>query len=134
MPLSLLRRASPLLAVALWAACGAPAPPPSGPTTVVRPLGAWQGSGTRTMGDVNSTSGRFRIHWEAREDAPGVKGRFTLTVRSAVSGRPLEVVADHEGNGQGAVDFSDDPRVYDFLVESTGVQWSFRVEETYTQP
>jgi hypothetical protein len=29
------------------------------------------------------------------------------------------------------VEFGDDPRMYEFLVESTGMEWSIAVEETF---
>jgi hypothetical protein len=51
-------------------------------------------------------------------------------MRSAVSGRPLQLVADHKGAGTGTAEFDEGPRTYDFLVESANVDWSFRVEET----
>lgn len=88
-----------------------------------------------TLGDVMSDSGRFRITWTTRNEDPPGSGTFRLTVRSAVSGRPLEVVADHRGEGGGTVDFEDGPRIYDFIVDSTNVDWSFVVEEVFgTEP
>jgi hypothetical protein len=96
--------------------------------TVTRPAGAWQGKGSMTIGFV-SNSGRFRIAWEARSEHPPSSGTFRLTVHSAVSGRPIRVVADHRGEGHGSVDFEDDPRPYNFMVDSTNVDWSFTVQE-----
>jgi hypothetical protein len=52
-----------------------------------------------------------------------------LTVRIAISGRPIRVVADLEGSGHGSVDFVDDPRMYGFIVDSAGVEWAFDAEE-----
>lgn len=95
---------------------------------VTRPAGAWQGQGSRTIGFV-SESGRFRIHWETRREQPPGTGTFRLAVHSAVSGRPIDLVADHRGEGRGTFDFSDDPRSYNFMVDSTNVDWSFSVEE-----
>jgi hypothetical protein len=51
-------------------------------------------------------------------------------VHSAVSGRPIQVLADHRGEGGGRASFVDDPRPYNFMVESANVEWSFSVEET----
>jgi hypothetical protein len=56
---------------------------------------------------------------------------FQLTLRSGISGRPLKVIADHRGDGEGSVEFGDDPRMYEFLVDSTGVEWAITVEETF---
>ena len=97
---------------------------------VTSAVGAWQGRGTATVGDVNSETGRLRIIWEtSNESAPGA-GTFKLTLRSGVSGRTIAVVADHRGVGTGTVDTDEGPRTYDFLVESANVDWKFRVEET----
>jgi len=95
---------------------------------VTRPVGAWQGRGNQTIGLV-SDSGRFRITWQALNEKPPRGGTFRLAVHSAVSGRPIEVVADHQGEGNGTVDFADDPRSYNLMIESTNVDWSITVDE-----
>ena len=105
---------------------------PSEPKRIVavtRTVGSWEGRGTTTVGDVPTETGRIRIHWETmNETAPGAT--FKLTLRSAISGRTIGIVADHRGVGSGTVDFDEGPRTYDFLVESANVDWRFRVEET----
>ena len=106
---------------------------PSEPQSIVsvtRPAGAWQGRGTATVGDIPSETGRFRIMWETANESPAGSGRFKLTLRSAISGRTIGIVADHTGTGSGTAEYDDGPRTYDFLVESANVDWSFRVEET----
>ncbi len=108
-------------------------PKPSGPQPIVsvtRPVGAWQGRGTATVGDIPSDTGRFRIVWHTANESPAGSGRFKLTLRSAISGRTLGIVADHTGVGTGTADYDEGPRTYDFLVESANVDWSFRVAET----
>jgi hypothetical protein len=106
---------------------------PSEPQPIVavtRPVGSWEGRGTATVGDISSETGRFRITWEtSNESTPGA-GTFRLTLRSAISGRTIGIVADHKGVGTGTSEFDDGPRTYDFLVESANVDWKFRVEET----
>lgn len=108
-------------------------PKPSEPQPIVsvtRPVGSWQGRGTATVGDVPSETGRFKIFWETSNESPAGAGTFKLTMRSAISGRTLGIVADHKGNGTGTAEFDEGPRTYDFLVESVNVDWEFRVEET----
>ena len=109
------------------------APKPSQPQPIVavtRTVGSWQGRGTRTVGDVPSETGRFRILWETtNESAPGA-ATFKLTLRSAISGRTIGIVADYKGTGAGTAEYDEGPRTYDFLVESANVDWAFRVEET----
>ncbi len=106
---------------------------PSEPQRIVavtRPVGSWTGRGTATVGDIPSETGRFRITWETTNESPAGSGRFKLTLRSAISGRTIGIVADHSGTGAGTAEYDDGPRTYDFLVESANVDWSFRVEET----
>jgi hypothetical protein len=100
-------------------------------TTVTRPAGAWQGTGNSTIGFV-SDSGRFRVDWETRHETRAGAGTFRLTVHSAVSGRPIEEIADHRGEGRGSAEFADAPRVYNFMVESANLEWSFSVHEIVT--
>ena len=118
------------LFVVAFEACS---PKPSGPQQIVnvtRPVGSWKGRGTATVGDIPSETGRFRIVWETSNESPAGAGTFKLTMRSAISGRPLQLVVDHKGVGTGTAEYDEGPRTYDFLVESANVDWSFRVEET----
>ena len=68
--------------------------------------------------------------WRTANESPAGAGTFKLTLRSAISGRTLGIVADHKGVGSGTAEYDEGPRTYDFLVESTNVDWSFKVEET----
>src|SRR5687767_12653713 len=119
-----------LVCVSVAVLCGCRSPAPAKPATVgsYRLVGSWQGKGDMTLGDVNS-EGQFRLRWETHGEDPKGAGRFRLTIRSGVSGRTLQVAADHKGEGSGVVDFADSPRTYDFLVESANVLWSFTVED-----
>ncbi len=119
-------------------ACGG-APPSSqapaepAPAQAPRELGSWKGQGSTTLGFV-SESGSFRINWVAQNIDNARPGRFKLTLRSGISGRPLRVSAEHESAGAGSEEFGDDPRLYEFVVESAGINWSISVEETWAQP
>jgi hypothetical protein len=106
---------------------------PSEPQPIVavtKVVGSWSGRGTRTVGDVPSETGRFRILWQTSNESPPGAGTFKLTLRSAISGRTIGVVADTHGVGSGTAQYDEGPRTYDFLVESANVDWTFRVEET----
>lgn len=117
-------------------ACERSAPPAERTlVSVARPAGAWEGTGSTTIG-LESDTGRFRIHWRTRNEHASREGRFRLTVHSAVSGRPLQVVVDHRGEGSGQADFADDPRPYNLMVDAADVLWSFSVDAigVETQP
>ncbi|MCC7032044.1 MAG: hypothetical protein IT179_04325 [Acidobacteria bacterium] len=118
-----------LIALLLSAlACRSTPAAPEPRIAVPRQVGTWQGSGDRTIG-FDSQSGRFRIVWETRPEAGVADGRFRLTVQSGVSGRPLQEVVNQRGAGQGSLNFEDDPRLYQLLVESGGLHWSVAVDE-----
>jgi len=124
-------RGSVLFALALSLASCSPAPStPQDIVAVTRQVGAWQGRGTQTVGDIPSETGRFHIVWETSNESPAGTGTFKLTMRSAISGRPLQLVVDHKGVGTGTADYDEGPRTYDFLVESANLDWKFRVDET----
>jgi len=125
----------------LAAACGDPKPatqsaaPAARPVAVPEPtparqLGSWNGAGSTTLGFV-SESGSFRITWMAQNQDNARPGTFVLTLRSGISGRPIKVIADHRSAGGGSVEFGDDPRMYEFLVESAGINWHIAVDETF---
>jgi hypothetical protein len=123
-------RLSGAVLVVLAVACSPKPSTPQDIRAVTREVGAWQGHGTATVGDIPSETGRFRIHWATTNESPPGGGTFKLTMRSAISGRPLQLVVEHRGVGSGTADYDEGPRTYDFLVESANVDWSFRVEET----
>jgi hypothetical protein len=93
------------------------------------PVGAWSGRGDTQTDSFNIESGTWRIKWETRnETAPG-KGKFRVEVHSAVSGRPLELAIDHPGVGHDVAYVTEDPRLFDLVIESRDVDWSVTVEE-----
>lgn len=123
------RRAVIALAICLTSCSPAPSKPQD-IVAVTREAGSWKGHGTATVGDIPSETGRFHIVWETTNESPAGAGTFKLTMRSAISGRPLQVVVDHKGAGSDAADYDEGPRTYDFLVESANLDWKFRVDET----
>jgi hypothetical protein len=129
-----MRSLAPLVLAMVFPACAAaPEPPSPAPAaaspTAVRQLGSWTGTGNTTLGFV-SESGSFRINWKTASQSAG-EGEFLLTLRSGISGRPLKVIVSHTGSGSGSVEFGDDPRIYEFLVDSSRVEWSISVDETF---
>ena len=78
--------------------------------------------------DFVSEAGSFRLDWVTK-NPKGLDSSFLLTLRSAFSGRPLKVIVNHRGAGFGSVEFSDEPRLYEFLVASSGLEWSVTVVE-----
>jgi hypothetical protein len=121
------------LVIAVTGACGRSGPPPSAERAApVAPkqLGSWKGEGNRTLGFV-SESGSFRVNWTARNKDNAHPGSFVLTLRSGISGRTLKVIADHSSAGGGSVEFGDDPRLYELVIDSAGIYWAISVDETF---
>jgi hypothetical protein len=52
-----------------------------------------------------------------------------MTAHSAISGRLLQPVVDHQGAGGGVAYVNQDPHVFYLMVESDHLDWKFSVEE-----
>lgn len=74
-------------------------------------------------------TGSLRISWKTASIAAGAPGHFRLSVHSAISGRVLAVAVDRESPGSGVAYVSEEARMFYSVVESTGLDWSFTVEE-----
>lgn len=119
-----------IAAVLLIPACQHKEKPPE--TTVVWHLiGEWSGHGnveTQTE-SFDIETGDVRLKWKAsNEKAPG-KGRLTVEVHSAVSGRLLDTPIEGKGVGEDIAYVGIDPHWSYLLINSTGVDWSVEVEE-----
>lgn len=124
-----------LVAATILAGCSPLEPQSAELTAGYRSVGTWSGTGNKTIGDVMLASGRFRVTWRTSGEVSPGTGRFTLTARSSVSGRPLQEVADHRGEGSGTIEFAEeDRRIYDFTVDSDNVEWSFTVDDVIAVP
>src|SRR5581483_8205017 len=123
-------------------------PPPAQPRVVYHTLGTWSGRGNRQTESFTSDTGTLRVKWHATaiEDAAGSgrgasRGRsgpippsFKLDAHSAISGRLLQTVVDKGGPGEGTGYVQQDPHVFYMVVEATGVNWTFTVEEAIGYP
>jgi hypothetical protein len=94
-------------------------------------VGSWSGRGNKQTESFTSGSGALRIHWTTTlADPPsGTTGGFRVTAHSAISGRLLEQVVDHQGAGGGIGYVNQDPHVFYLMVESDHVNWTLSVDE-----
>jgi hypothetical protein len=95
--------------------------------TIWRKLGSWSGHTSVQTESWPGESGAMRITWNTTRAA--ADGQFQLTIHSAISGRPMQVVVDHDGDGAGTAYFSDDPRIFFAVVDSKNLDWTFTIEE-----
>jgi hypothetical protein len=108
----------------------APKPAPVPSQIIWRSVGSWSGRGDSQTDSFTSDSGALRIRWQTTAGPPKtVAGSFRLTARSAISGRELEQAVDQRGPGNGTAYVSQDPHVFYMSVESSGLDWTFSVEE-----
>ncbi len=98
-----------------------------------RLLGEWSGRASLQTESFTSDTGYFRIVWKTTAASgaapPGTPAAFRLAVHSAISGRPLATVADVGGPGGETAYIHEDPRVFYMVVEASGLDWRFTVEE-----
>lgn len=100
--------------------------------TTWRTLGQWAGTGSRQTGSFDVASGALRLQWEARAGATtagAAPGRFRVSLYSAISGRPLQVIVDSASPASGTAHLVDDPRVSYLLIEAEGVSWTAALHE-----
>lgn len=104
----------------------------SEPQMIWRPVGTWSGRGDRQTESFTSDTGALRVKWEATAPVgapPPAGGMFRVTAHSAISGRILQQVVEHRGQGSGVDYVSQDPHVFYLAVESAGLDWKVSVDE-----
>lgn len=113
-------------------ACRSEAKPAPKTVVVWRPMASWSGRGSIQTESFTSDTGGFRVTWETRNETPASTGTFTLTLHSAISGRPLALVVEQRGVGHDVAHVYEDPRVFYFVVSSANLDWTFAVDEGVT--
>ena len=92
-------------------------------------LSLWtDASATPVARQFTSTTGTFKLTWEARDTGP-TPGRLHIMLHSAVSGRPLVEAVDHTGTGNGSIFVNEDPREFYVVVDATDTRWKLQVDE-----
>jgi hypothetical protein len=96
------------------------------PVVVVwKEIGTWSGRGSLQTDTIDMGIAEWRVRWKTSNLTPGTKGKFVLTANSAVSGRPIAELVNHEGPGAGTGYVNDDPRQY---YDSKDLDWTFTAE------
>ena len=92
-------------------------------------MGTWSGRGSSQTDSFTVETGALRLQWETKnETAPGA-GRFRVSLHSAISGRPLQVIVDRTGVGGDVSYLEDEPRVSYLVIESANVDWTATLDE-----
>jgi hypothetical protein len=94
-----------------------------------RPIVQFSGRGDSQTESFDIGSAQWRIKWETKGAPSPEAGQFQVEVHSAVSGRPLVDAIQHQGNGHGIAYVSEEPRLFELVIDSKDVDWSVAVEE-----
>lgn len=113
-----------------FAACkSAPHSANARPQVGWRPITEFSGRGDSQTESFDISSSEWRIKWRTSGAASDGEGSFHLVVHSAVSGRPIQDAVRQHGNGHGIAYVSEEPRLYELVIESSGLDWSVQVQE-----
>jgi hypothetical protein len=128
--ISYLRLSVFICGLCLLPGCKSPAPSqPQHPQVGWRPIVSFASRGDSQTESFDIDSTQWRIKWETKgAPSPGA-GSFHLVVHSAVSGRPIMDAVSQHGDGRGIAYVTEDPRLYHLVIESSGLDWSVKVEE-----
>ena len=109
--------------------CNSAPAKPKTPLVGWRHIADFSGRGSTQTESFNIESTQWRIKWETKGDTTPSTGTFLLMVNSAVSGRPIALGVEHNGNGKGIAYVTEDPRYYYLVITSENLDWSFSVDE-----
>lgn len=108
-----------------------PAQPPTAAAITWREIGTWSGGLSRQTESFEVSTAAMRLRWHTtRETSPGA-GRLTVTLHSAVSGRPLQTIVAASGVASATVNVADEPRWCYFVIEAANVEWQMTLEQGF---
>lgn len=125
------RRVASVLGVLFILIVGCKSSPPAKPRAQIgwRPITSFSGRGDSQTESFDIASTQWRIQWQTKGAAAVGAGSFHLVVHSAVSGRPIQDAVLQHGDGHGIAYVSEEPRLYELVIESSGLDWSVQVQE-----
>jgi hypothetical protein len=107
-----------------------------------RPILSQSARGSLQTDSFHIETGQWRVKWttvpavehlrEPETPLPSAVSpslEFQLGVHSAVSGRLMTLVVDHQGAGRGVAYVAEEPRLFFLAIQSTGLDWTVQVEE-----
>jgi hypothetical protein len=118
-----------LFTVLFLSACNTAPAKPKTPLVGWRHITDFSGRGSTQTESFNIEATQWRIKWEAKGDTNPSTGTLLVMVNSAVSGRPIALGLEHNGNGKGIAYVTEDPRFYYLVITSENVDWSFSIDE-----
>jgi hypothetical protein len=122
------RRLTALGLAVLTLSCRQAPPPKIVETTVWAKVGSWGSTASLQTESFVSETGSFRVQWSTKDEG-AMPGRFKVTLHSAVSGRSLAPVLEHEGTGDGTAYVSEDPREFFLVIDAERTEWTIELHE-----
>ncbi len=92
-------------------------------------LGSWSGHGNVQTESFVSETGYLRIRWETSHEAKPGEGHFQLAICSSISGITLLNAVDVHAAAHDTVYLNEDPRPFYAVIQATGIDWKFTVDE-----
>jgi len=92
-------------------------------------IGSWSGHGDSQTESFDVGYEQCRVLWETKNETSPGAGSFELTLNSAVSGRMLQPLAEHQGPGHDVAYSSIDPHFSYLVITSKNEDWTVTVEE-----
>lgn len=107
------------------------APRPAATAIAWREVGSWSGRTSKQTESFEVSTLALRLRWQTtKETSPGT-GRLTVTLHSAVSGRPLQTIVEAQGVGAATVNVADEPRWSYFVIDAANVEWQMTLEQGF---
>ncbi len=96
-----------------------------------REIGTWSGGLSRQTESFEVSIAAMRLRWQTKSETSPGAGRLTVTLHSAVSGRPLQTIVDAHGVSSATVNVADEPRWCHFVIEAENVEWQMTLEQGF---
>ncbi len=96
-----------------------------------REIGTWSGGLSRQTESFEVSIAAMRLRWQTTSETSPGAGRLTVTLHSAVSGRPLQTIVDAHGVSSATVNVADEPRWCHFVIEAANVEWQMTLEQGF---
>jgi hypothetical protein len=118
-----------LVPVLFLSGCDSAPAKPKTPLVGWRHIEDFSGRGSTQTESFNIEATQWRIKWEAKGDTNPSTGKLLVMVNSAVSGRPIALGFENNGNGKGIAYVTEDPRFYYLVITSENLDWSLSIDE-----
>lgn len=96
-----------------------------------REIGSWSAKGSRQTESFEVSFSAMRVRWQTTNETKPGAGHFTVTLHSAVSGRPLQTLVDAKGVGSATVNIYDEPRWCYLVIDAANLEWTMTLEQGF---